>query len=210
MPRYGAGEIICLRIRLRLRRAVLWGCVGEIAAYASAHAVRAIPSAPAPAGRLGPVRSSIVVRRCRRTDRLGGAAQSATMGGCVDMVDTTMTRTPRRCTASTSERKSPSPENSTIWSTCGAISMASTASSISMLPLTLRRPRLIDEFLRRLGHDRIAIVVEPIDQRPDRRIFLILDHGCVVKRAHQIATRLKLPQQPLVVDVETEGLCGCV
>ena len=45
-----------------------------------------------------------------------------------------------RCTASTSERKSPSPENSTMWSIEPAISMASTASSMSMLPLTLRRP----------------------------------------------------------------------
>src|SRR2546428_14169559 len=46
---------------------------------------------------------------------------------------------PRRCTASTSERKSPSPENSTMWSMWPASSMASTASSISMLPLILRR-----------------------------------------------------------------------
>jgi len=30
--------------------------------------------------------------------------------------------------------------NRTIWSICSASSMASTASSISMLPLTLRRP----------------------------------------------------------------------
>ena len=70
---------------------------------------------------------------CRRSS-------SATIGGWVEMVETTVTRTPRRCTASTSERKSPSPENSTIWSTWPAISIASTASSMSMLPLTLRRP----------------------------------------------------------------------
>jgi hypothetical protein len=31
-----------------------------------------------------------------------------------EFVETTVTRTLRRCTASTSERKSPSPENSTI------------------------------------------------------------------------------------------------
>ena len=56
------------------------------------------------------------------------------------MVDTTVTRRPLRCTASTSRRKSPSPENSTTWSTCGAISIMSIASSMSMLPFTLRRP----------------------------------------------------------------------
>jgi hypothetical protein len=39
---------------------------------------------------------------------------SAIIGGRLEMVETTVTRTPRRCTASTSERKSPSPENSTI------------------------------------------------------------------------------------------------
>ena len=34
--------------------------------------------------------------------------------GWLEIVETTVTRTARRCTASTSERKSPSPENSTI------------------------------------------------------------------------------------------------
>ena len=67
-------------------------------------------------------------------------SSSATIGGWVETVEMTVTRTPRRCTASTSERKSPSPENSTMWSIEPAISMASTASSMSMLPLTLRRP----------------------------------------------------------------------
>ena len=67
-------------------------------------------------------------------------SSSAIIGGEERMVETTETRTPLRCSDSTSGRKSPSPEKSTMWSTCGAISMASTASSMSMLPLTLRRP----------------------------------------------------------------------
>ena len=50
---------------------------------------------------------SVKMSACRRSS-------SATIGGCVEMVDTTVTRTPRRCTASTSERKSPSPENNTM------------------------------------------------------------------------------------------------
>ena len=37
---------------------------------------------------------------------------SAIIGGWLEIVETTVTRTPRRCTASASERKSPSPENS--------------------------------------------------------------------------------------------------
>src|SRR5882762_2083877 len=61
-------------------------------------------------------------------------SSSAIIGGWLEMVETTVTRTPRRCIASTSERKSPSPENSTIWSICWASSMASTASSMSILP----------------------------------------------------------------------------
>ena len=56
----------------------------------------------------------------------------------------------------------------------------------SMLPLTLRRP-LVDEFLGRLGDDGIAVVIQPIDQRADRRIFLILDDRCVIERANEIA-----------------------
>ena len=40
--------------------------------------------------------------------KVGDALVVGSAGGA------TVTRTPRRCTASTSERKSPSPENSTI------------------------------------------------------------------------------------------------
>jgi hypothetical protein len=43
-------------------------------------------------------------------------SSSATIGGCEETVDTTETRTPRRCIASTRERKSPSPENRTMQS----------------------------------------------------------------------------------------------
>jgi hypothetical protein len=56
------------------------------------------------------------------------------------MVETTETLRPLRCRASTSVVKSPSPEKMTKWSTVSDCSIASTASSISMLPLILRRP----------------------------------------------------------------------
>ena len=65
---------------------------------------------------------------------------------------------------------------------------------------------LIDEFFRRLGHHAVAVVVQPIDQRPDRGIFLILDHRGVIEGAQEITTRLKLAQQALVIDIETERL----
>ena len=65
----------------------------------------------------------------------------------------------------------------------------------------------VDELLGRLGHDAVAVIVEPVDQRPDRGVFLVLDQRRVVKCPHQIAAALEFLQQPLVVDIETEGFC---
>ena len=65
---------------------------------------------------------------------------SAIIGGLVVSVEITVTRRPLACTAATSDRKSPSPENSTMWSSCSHSCITSTASSMSMLPFTLRRP----------------------------------------------------------------------
>ena len=76
--------------------------------------------------------------------------------------------------------------------------------------LDLAAAGLVDEFLGRLGDDRIAVVVEPVDQRADRGIFLILDHRGVIERAQQIAARLEFAQQLLVVDVEAERFGGGV
>ena len=39
----------------------------------------------------------------------------------------------------------------------------------------------VDEFPGRLGDHGIAVIVEPVDQRPDRRIFLILDDRGVIE-----------------------------
>ena len=84
------------------------------------------------------------------------------------------------------------------------MSMALTASSISMLPLTFRRPVEFDELLRRFGHDRIAVVVEPIDQWADGGIFLIVDQSRVIKGSDEASFGLKFFQKTLVVDVESE------
>src|SRR5205807_7447900 len=65
---------------------------------------------------------------------------------------------------------------------------------------------LVDELFGRFSHDRVTVVVEPVDQWPNRGKFLILDDGGVIERPYQIAARLKLAQKPLVIDVEAERL----
>jgi hypothetical protein len=64
----------------------------------------------------------------------------------------------------------------------------------------------IDEFLGRLGDDGEAVVIQPVDQRADRRELLILNDGGVVERAQQRAAALEFLEQALVVDIETERL----
>src|SRR5262249_38400970 len=46
-------------------------------------------------------------------------SSSASTGDCVEMGETTLTPPPRRCTASTSERKSPSPEQHHVVDVAG-------------------------------------------------------------------------------------------
>jgi hypothetical protein len=76
-----------------------------------------------------------------------------------------------------------------------------------MLPLILRRPV---EFLGRLGHDLVAVIVEPVDQRPDRGIFLIFHERRIVIGAQQIAALLEAGEKLAIVDVEAERPRGGV
>src|SRR6185312_1460547 len=62
----------------------------------------------------------------------------------------------------------------------------------------------VDVLARRLRHQREAVVVEPVDQRADRRIVLLLHQRRVVVGAHQHAAGAELLEQALVVDVEAE------
>jgi hypothetical protein len=64
------------------------------------------------------------------------------------------------------------------------------------------------ELLGGLGHHGVAVVVEPIDQGPDRRIFLVLDKGGIIERAYQGAFRGEELLQAFVIDVETKRPCG--
>ena len=120
------------------------------------------------------------------------------------MVETTTTRTPRRCTASTSDS-----EVAVAGKQHHLVDMRREFHGIDRkldvhIAFDLAAAGLVDEFLGRLGDDGIAVVIEPIDQRPDRGIFLILDDRGVIEGADQIAARLELAQQPLVIDVEAE------
>ena len=55
----------------------------------------------------------------------------------------------------------------------------------------------VDEFLRGLGDDGKAIIIQPIDQGPDRRVFLIFDNRRVVEGPNQSPTALKIRKQRL-------------
>ncbi len=65
---------------------------------------------------------------------------------------------------------------------------------------------VLDEFLGRLGNDGVAVIIEPVYQRTDRRIFLIFDDGGVIECPHQRAAVLKFLEKPLVIDVEAKCL----
>ena len=66
----------------------------------------------------------------------------------------------------------------------------------------------VDELLGRLGDHGVAVVIEPVDQGPDRGIFLILDDRGVINRAKQIASALEFLEQPFVIDIETKRFAG--
>jgi hypothetical protein len=70
--------------------------------------------------------------------------------------------------------------------------------------LDLAAPARVHEFLGWLRHHPVAVVIEPVDKRPDRRIFLILDDRRIIEGANQVAPALELFQKLLVVDVEAE------
>ncbi len=66
----------------------------------------------------------------------------------------------------------------------------------------------VGELLGRLGDHRVAVVIEPIDQRPDRRVFLVLEQRSVVERPDQPSLRAEKVEQPLVIYVELQAASG--
>ena len=68
----------------------------------------------------------------------------------------------------------------------------------------------VGEFLGRLGDHGVAVIVQPVDQRADRRILLVLDHGGVVEGPDQPTFIRENSQKTLVVDVEIQRPRGGV
>ena len=73
-----------------------------------------------------------------------------------------------------------------------------------MLPLDLAAAVGVDELLGRLRNDGKSVVIEPIDQRTDRGVLLILDDRGVVERTQQRAAALEFPEKAFVIDVEAK------
>ena len=77
-----------------------------------------------------------------------------------------------------------------------------------MSPLKRRRPVASVKFLRRFGHQRVAVIVEPIDQRANGRKILILHQRGVISGADEAAVLLEFVQQLAVIDIEAKRF-GC-
>ncbi len=82
----------------------------------------------------------------------------------------------------------------------------STAISTSHIAPPALAPLGVRVFPRRLGHQAVAVVVQPIDQRPDRRIVLNLRRGRYSSRRDQHPALAELLKELAVVDVETQPL----
>src|SRR5207237_1147254 len=74
----------------------------------------------------------------------------------------------------------------------------------------LAPPGGIDEFLGGLGDDRIAVIVQPIEQRANRGIFLVFDQSCIVEATNEIAATLIFFQHLSIIDVQAKTLGGPV
>src|SRR5690606_15872475 len=54
------------------------------------------------------------------------------------------------------------------------------------------------------------VIVEPVDQGPDRAVFLVLDQGGVVEGPDHLPAPHELGAEKPVVDAEAQSLGGCV
>ncbi|MDT4877196.1 hypothetical protein FQZ97_1126970 [compost metagenome] len=70
--------------------------------------------------------------------------------------------------------------------------------------LDLAAAERVGEFLGCLGDNLVAVVIEPVDQRADRGVFLIFDKRGVVVGAQKIAALLEGLEEFSVVDIEAE------
>ena len=66
----------------------------------------------------------------------------------------------------------------------------------------------VGELARRLGDERVAVVDEPIGERPERRVFLAVEKGCGIVCPQHVRPAPEELEQASVVDVKTE-VTGC-
>jgi len=80
----------------------------------------------------------------------------------------------------------------------------STATSMSMLPFTRRRPDESVNSLGRLGHQGIAVVRQPVGQRLQRRVFVGLQHCRVIIGANDMRFFTEELEQVAVIHIKAE------
>ena len=67
----------------------------------------------------------------------------------------------------------------------------------------------VGKFTGQFAHDRIAIVVEPVDQRTKRRVFLVFGEGGVIIGADEPCIPGEMGAHPGIVDIHAErARCG--
>jgi len=64
----------------------------------------------------------------------------------------------------------------------------------------------VRKFLGGLRDHREAVVLQPVNQRPDRRVFLVIQQRGVVERAKHLAAPHEFLTEEFVVDVELQCL----
>ena len=62
----------------------------------------------------------------------------------------------------------------------------------------------VGEFTRQLADDGIAIVIKPVDQRSQRRIFLIFRKSGVIIGADQMCILREIGPHPRIIDIHAE------
>ena len=71
-------------------------------------------------------------------------------------------------------------------------------------------PRSIDKFFRRLCQHGVAVAVEPIDQRSDGGVLLVVDQGGLAIRPDERPLAAEQVEKPLVISVKSKCLGGRV
>ena len=119
-----------------------------------------------------------------------------------------MTRAPCRCPSCQQAAEVAVTENNADWS--AAVSQLHHVGNKLDVHIAFHFPAsgVIGEFLGGLGDHRVAVVIQPVDQRADRRVFLVFHQRGVIEGAHEAALGRDPVEQPLVVDVEVEAF-GC-